>query len=147
MGLAGNSVPRAAGQPRKGSVHAVRRVLKKGARPDRPTQGSGASDEASSAIAATLEALGECITGEEARNLADQLPKQIKEPLQQASEDAEVCSLETFLRRVSEKEGVDAGTATDHASAVMSVLGEAASGGEMEAISAQLPQGFDALFV
>jgi len=40
-----------------------------------PTQGSAASDEASSAIAATLEALGECITGEEARNLADQLPK------------------------------------------------------------------------
>jgi uncharacterized protein (DUF2267 family) len=30
---------------------------------------------------------------------------------------------------------------------VMSVLGEAASGGEMEAIRAQLPQGFDALFV
>jgi uncharacterized protein (DUF2267 family) len=111
-----------------------------------PTQGSAASDEASSAIAATLETLGECITGEEARNLADQLPKKIKEPLQQASEDAKVCSLETFLRRVSEKEGVDAGTATDHASAVMSVLEEAASGGEMEAIRAQLPQGFDALF-
>ncbi len=111
-----------------------------------PTQGSAASDEASSAIAATLEALGECITGEEARNLADQLPKEIREPLQQASEDAKVCSLEAFLRRVSEKEGVDAGTATDHASAVMSVLGEAASGGEMEAIRAQLPQGFDALF-
>jgi len=83
-----------------------------------PTQGSAASDEASGAIAATLEALGECITGEEARNLADQLPKEIKEPLQQASEDAKVCSLETFLRRVREKEGVDAGMATDHASGV-----------------------------
>jgi uncharacterized protein (DUF2267 family) len=43
-----------------------------------PTQGSAASDEASGAIAATLEALGECITGEEARNLADQLPKEIR---------------------------------------------------------------------
>jgi uncharacterized protein (DUF2267 family) len=81
-----------------------------------PTQGSATSDEASLAISATLETLGECITGEEARNLADQLPKEIKEPLQQASEDAKVCSLETFLRRVSAKEGVDAGTATDHAS-------------------------------
>ncbi len=112
-----------------------------------PTQGSAASDEASLAIYATLEALGEYITGEEARNLAEQLPKEIKEPLQQASEDAKVCSVETFLRRISEKEGVeDAGTATDHASAVMSVLREAASSGELEAIRAQLPQEFDALF-
>jgi uncharacterized protein (DUF2267 family) len=39
-----------------------------------PTQSSATSDEASLAITATLEALGECITGEEARNLADQLP-------------------------------------------------------------------------
>ena len=111
-----------------------------------PTQGSAASDEASFAISATLEVLGECIPGEEARNLADQLPKEIKEPLYQASEDAKVCSVETFLRRISEKEGVNAGMATDHASAVMSVLGEAASGGELEAIRAQLPQEFDALF-
>jgi len=111
-----------------------------------PTQGSAASNKASLAISATLEALGECIPGEEARNLADQLPKEIKEPLHQASADAKVCSLETFLRRISEKEGVDAGTATDHASAVMSVLAEAASGGELEAIRAQLPQRFDALF-
>lgn len=111
-----------------------------------PAHGSVPSDEASRAISATLEVLGECITGEEARNLADQLPKEIKEPLQQASEDAKACSLETFLRRVGEEEGVDAGTATDHASAVMSVLAEAASGGEMEAIRGQLPQGFDALF-
>jgi uncharacterized protein (DUF2267 family) len=111
-----------------------------------PTHGSAASDEASLAITATLEALGECILGEEARNLADQLPKEMKEPLYQASEDAKVCSVETFLRHISDKEGVDAGMATDHASAVMSVLGEAASGGELEAIRAQLPQGFDALF-
>jgi uncharacterized protein (DUF2267 family) len=111
-----------------------------------PTQGSAASDEASLAITATLEALGECIPGEEARNLADQLPKEMKEPLYQASEDAKVCSVETFLRRISENEGVDAGMATDHASAVMSVLGEAASGGELEAIRAQLPQEFAALF-
>ncbi len=111
-----------------------------------PAHGSTTSDEASHAIAATLETLGECITGEEARNLADQLPKEIKEPLQQASEDAKVCSLETFLRRISEKEGVDAGMATDHASVVMSVLAEAASEGEMEAIRAQLPRGFAALF-
>jgi uncharacterized protein (DUF2267 family) len=39
-----------------------------------PTQSSATSDEASLAITATLEALGECITGEKARNLADQLP-------------------------------------------------------------------------
>lgn len=111
-----------------------------------PAQGSAQSDEAKRAIVATLETLGECITGEEAHNLAEQLPKEIKEPLQQASEDAKACSLETFLRRVGEKEGVDAGAATDHATAVMSTLREAASGGELEAIRAQLPQEFTALF-
>ena len=111
-----------------------------------PARGSVESDEASRAIAATLETLGECVSGEEARNLADQLPKGVKEPLYQSSEDAKVCSLEAFLRRISEKEGVDAGMATDHASAVMSVLAEAASGGQMEAIRTQLPQGFAALF-
>jgi uncharacterized protein (DUF2267 family) len=78
-----------------------------------PAHGSVESDEASRAIAATLETLGECVSGEEARNLADQLPKGVKEPLYQSSEDAKVCSLETFLRRISEKEGVDAGMATD----------------------------------
>ena len=46
-----------------------------------PTQGSAATDEASLAISATLKTLGECTPGEEARNLADQLPKEIKEPL------------------------------------------------------------------
>ncbi len=46
-----------------------------------PIQGSAASDEASLTISATLETLGECTPGEEARNLADQLPKEIKEPL------------------------------------------------------------------
>ena len=46
-----------------------------------PIQGSAASDEASLTISATLETLGECTPGEEARNLADQLPKEIKESL------------------------------------------------------------------
>jgi uncharacterized protein (DUF2267 family) len=40
-----------------------------------PIQGSAASDEAILTISATLETLGECTPGEEARNLADQLPK------------------------------------------------------------------------
>ena len=111
-----------------------------------PPDDSAAPEEANRAIAATLQALGECVTGEEARKLAEQLPKEIKEPLQQASEGRKVCSLETFLRRISEEEDVDAGAATDHATAVMSVLREASSEGEMEAIRAQLPQEFAALF-
>ena len=111
-----------------------------------PIHDSAAPEEANRAIAATLQALGECVTGEEARKLAEQLPKEIKETLQQASEGRKVCSLETFLRRISEEEDVDAGTATDHATAVMSVLREASSESEMEAIRAQLPQEFAALF-
>ncbi len=37
--------------------------------------------EAENAVAATLETLGECLRSDEATDLADQLPKELKEPL------------------------------------------------------------------
>ena len=37
----------------------------------------------------------------------EQLPEELKEPLQQAGEDNEEFSLDEFLRRVSEREDVD----------------------------------------
>jgi uncharacterized protein (DUF2267 family) len=107
-----------------------------------PTQ----PDEARRAIIATLETLGERISGGEANDLTEQLPKELKEPFQQAGGDNEEFSLDEFLRRVGEREDVETDAARDHALAVMTVLKEAVSGGELDNIRAQLPQEFEPLF-
>src|SRR5829696_3878873 len=107
-----------------------------------PTQ----PDDARRAIIATLETLGERISGGEANDLAEQLPEELKEPLQQAGEDNEEFSLDEFLRRLSEREDVETDAARNHVSAVMTVLKEAISGGELDNIRAQLPQEVEPLF-
>ena len=108
--------------------------------------GPAQPDEARRAIIATLETLGERVSGGEANDLAEQLPKELKEPLQQAGEDNEEFSLDEFLRRVGEREDVETDIARNYASAVMTVLREAVTGGELDNIRAQLPQEFDPLF-
>ena len=105
-----------------------------------------AEREAERAIPATLETLGERLSGGEASNLVAQLPGGIKETLQQAGGVAEGFSLEEFYRRVADREGVDAETARNDASAVMRVLREAVSPGELDDVMAQLPAEFNALF-
>jgi uncharacterized protein (DUF2267 family) len=108
--------------------------------------GSARPDEARRAITATFSTLCERISLGEASDLADQLPQELKEPLHRAGEEAEEFSFEEFLRRVGEREGVNADVARDHASAVMMVLGEAVTAGELDDVRAQLPGEFDPLF-
>ncbi len=93
-----------------------------------PTQ----PDEAERAIVATFDTLGECISGGKASDLGDQLPEELKKPLLRASGEPERLSLEEFLERLGEREGVDTDAARNHASAVMTVLGEAVTGGELD---------------
>ena len=102
--------------------------------------GSAQPDEARRAITATLSTLSERISGGEAKDLAAQLPQELKEPVQRSGEEAEAFSLEEFLRRVGEREAVNADTAREHASAVVTVLREAVTGGQLDDIYAQLPQ-------
>ena len=108
--------------------------------------GPAQPDEARRAITATLSTLSERISGGEANDLAAQLPQELKEPIQRSGEEAEAFSLEEFLRRVGEREGVNADTARDHASAVITVLREAVTEGQLDDIRAQLPQEFAPLF-
>jgi uncharacterized protein (DUF2267 family) len=108
--------------------------------------GPAQPEEARRAIIATLETLGERISGGESSDLAEQLPEELKEPLRQASEDNEEFSLDEFLKRVGERENIDTDEAREHVSAVMTVLKEAVSGGELDNIRAQLPQEFEPLF-
>jgi uncharacterized protein (DUF2267 family) len=103
------------------------------------------SDEALNAIQATLETLAVRTTGEEATNLAAQLPEEIGKFLK-AGGRAESFSIDEFFNRVSIKEDVDKPVSVYHVRAVMSVLKEAVSAGEMEDLRAQLPDEYAPLF-
>ena len=103
--------------------------------------------EAERATRATLETLAERLAGGEAKDLAAQLPQEIAEHLRREwSGIGERFSLEEFFRRVSLREGVDLPDAIFHARAVIEVLSEAVSIGEMDDVRAQLPAEFDRLF-
>jgi uncharacterized protein (DUF2267 family) len=103
------------------------------------------TDEALRAIQATLETLAERTAGKEAHNLAAQLPEEIGQYLK-GSGPAESFSVDEFLTRVSVREDVDKPVSVYHARAVMNVLKEAISAGEMEDLRAQLPDEFAPLF-
>ena len=103
--------------------------------------------EAERATRATLETLAERLAGGEAKDLAAQLPPEIGHHLLgQWSALGERFSLEEFFRRVSLREGVDPPRAVFHARAVIEVLREAVSPGELDDVRAQLPAEFDRLF-
>lgn len=101
--------------------------------------------EALKAIRATLETLAERTAGKEAENLAAQLPEEIGRYLR-GKHIVESFSLADFFDRVTEKEGVDKPVAVYHARAVIDVLKEAVSAGEIEDLRAQLPDDWDPLF-
>jgi uncharacterized protein (DUF2267 family) len=80
-----------------------------------------------------------------ADDLAAQLPQEIQPYLKQAQAN-DSCGLDEFYRRVSQAEGVDLPVAVYHARAVVSVVFNAVSEGEIEDVRAQLPDEYDPLF-
>lgn len=103
--------------------------------------------EAEAATRATLTILGEYLTGGEGLDLASQLPQGLAEILrQQPPERSTIFSLNDFLQRVGEEEGVGIEAASVHARAVMGVLEEAVTKGEMDDVRRQFPSEFDPLF-
>jgi uncharacterized protein (DUF2267 family) len=103
-------------------------------------------DEAVGAVRATLAVLGQRLSGGEAGDLAAQLPPEIGRYLREAGMSGERFGLETFFERVSEQEGMNRPDAVHHARAVIAVLGEAVSPGEIKDVRAQLPAEYDPLF-
>lgn len=105
-------------------------------------------EEGEMATASTLATLGERISQGEAENLVAQLPEELKGQLfpEDRAKKAEGFSLEEFYDRVAVREDIDVGEAQTHARVVMSVLGEAVSGGELDDVKRQLPEEFYPLF-
>ena len=102
-------------------------------------------DEAEAVSRATLQTLGERITGGEARDLAAQLPKELQPHLESAPEPPEPFGLDEFIRRVSERAGVSRDDARDGVYAVVQTLQDAVTFGEFEDVMSQLPKEFGAL--
>ena len=107
----------------------------------------GSFSESERAARATLTTLGEYLSGGEGLDLAAQLPQGLAERLRRQPPDrAMLFSLNDFLQEVGEREGVNTDEASAHARAVVSVLQEAVSEGEMADVRRQFPSEFDTLF-
>lgn len=102
--------------------------------------------EALTATRATLEVLGQRLAGGEPSNLGAQLPEEIARFLMVEGGAGERFDLDEFFRRVSEREGVDLPVSVHHARAVIAVLQDAVSRGEIDDVRAQLPEEFAPLF-
>lgn len=97
------------------------------------------------AIRATLETLAERISSGEADDLAAQLPQELGAFLREA-DTTERFSVDDFFLRVAAKETADLPDAAHHARAVIAVLQEAVTTGELDDIRAQLPENYRPLF-
>ncbi len=103
-------------------------------------------DETLVAIEATLKTLGERLTEEEAADLAAQLPPAIGRYLTVVDMNKDF-GLDEFYEHVSRRESIGQPMSMEHARAVMSVVVESVSPGELRDVLAQLPDEFDSLFI
>lgn len=104
-------------------------------------------EEAERATRATLEILKERIVGDEASQLAAQLPKELGQYLRgREGQNGQHFPLEDFIRLVSEKEGVQPTTAAMHVRAVFAVLQQAVTPGEFADVRANFTDDYKDLF-
>lgn len=96
-----------------------------------------------------LENFGKRLKGGEAKNLADQLPTELAEPLtRHGDQEPLLDDIDEFLRRVSGQlgPGVDPEIAATYVRAVFATLTQAVSEEEIADLRAQLPTGFGPFF-
>ncbi len=101
--------------------------------------------EAVRATYATLRTMGERLYGDEAENLAAQLPPEIGIYLRAAGEQ-KTFPLDKFFERAAHYEEVDLPESVHHTRAVVATLQEAVTAGEMSDVRAQLPDEYAPLF-
>ena len=105
----------------------------------------GSEGEAVRAIRATLATLAERLPKDEAEHLAAQLPPGIGSYLQETN-GSERFTLNHFFERVATREPADLADAVHHARAVISVLNEAVTAGQIEQVRNTLSDEFNPLF-
>jgi uncharacterized protein (DUF2267 family) len=97
-------------------------------------------DTARAATEAVLATLAERIAGGEVDDLAEQLPDDLRRVLERAkTRKAERMSLDEFVQRVAEREGVSTEQAQEHVRGVFQTLREAVTGDEWADMTAELP--------
>lgn len=104
-------------------------------------------EAAERATRATLETIKERVVGNEASQLAAQLPAEFAGYLTgREGENGRHFSLMEFYQRVQEKEGVEPTAAAIHARAVFSVLQSAVTPGEFTDLRANFSHDYEELF-
>ena len=105
--------------------------------------------EAEHAIDAVLETLAERIAGGEVKDLISRLPAPLHEPLKRGDATtggkAIPMSLEEFVLRVADREGVPYEQARDHVRAVLTTLHEVIGDDEWSDVTVELPREYDAV--
>lgn len=100
---------------------------------------------AEEAVRATLETLGQRLPTREAQNLGEQLPPRLATCLHRSAPQDGSFPVDQFFARVAELSNVGEQEARDHAMAVLAVLQDAVSPGEVVDLFDQLPDGYDDL--
>jgi len=102
---------------------------------------------AEQATRATLETIAERIVGDEASQLAAQLPAELGQSLRgHEGENGNFFSLQEFYRRVSQKAGVEPVAAAMQVRAVFTVLNQAVTPGEFADVKANFSDDYSELF-
>jgi uncharacterized protein (DUF2267 family) len=106
-------------------------------------------DGARAATEAVLETLAERIAGGEVDDLRALLPPELHAPLERGKQrgdgKAVRMSLDDFVRRVAEREGIALEAAREHVAAVLATLHELLPDAEWRDVTAQLPREYESL--
>jgi uncharacterized protein (DUF2267 family) len=101
---------------------------------------------ARAALEAVLEALAERVAGGEVDDLAAALPDELRQPLERGRArtggKAQRMSIDEFIARVAEREGVTDDAARDHVQAVFTTLREVIPDKEWSDLLAELPRAY-----
>lgn len=111
---------------------------------------SGQFSDRESAIKATkavLETVRERLLGDEASNLAAQLPAELGDCLRgREGQMGDNFKIEEFYTRISNRAGVDVEQAASYARTVMTVLSQAVSPGEFADVRVNFAKDYDEVF-
>ncbi|SDY97735.1 Uncharacterized conserved protein, DUF2267 family [Micromonospora pattaloongensis] len=97
-------------------------------------------EQAHALTRATLETLADRISGGQAREVAAQLPPELRDYLRKEQEFPEPFGLGQFIRRVSDRAGVNTAQGSAAVRAVLATVRQAITGTEFEDVVSQLPK-------